>query len=68
LDILPLRVYSVEAFRGYLMLNFLSLVVYFGLKKDLKDRYAVEGALTEMSNLMCKVYDGELIVCELNKK
>jgi transposase len=68
LDILPLRVHSIEAFRGYLMLNFLSLVVYLSLKKDLKDRYTVEGALAEMTNLMCKIYDGELLICEPTKK
>ena len=68
LDILPLRVHSIDTFRGYLMLNFLSLVVYLGLKKDLKDRYTVEGALAEMTNLMCKIYNGELIVCEPTKK
>jgi transposase len=68
LDILPLRVHSIETFRGYLMLNFLSLVVYLSIKKDLKDRYSVEGALAEMTNLMCKIYDGELLVCEPTKK
>jgi transposase len=68
LDILPLRIHSIETFRGYLLLNFLSLVVYLGLKKDLNDKYTVEGVLAEMTNLMCKVFDGELLVCEPTKK
>ena len=68
LEILPLRIHSIETFRGYLLLNFLSLVVYLGLKKDLLEKYTVECALTEMNNLMCKVFDGELLVCEPTKK
>lgn len=68
LDILPLRVHSIETFRGYLMLNFLALVVYLGLHKDLKGKYTVEGALSEMANLMCKVFDDTLLVCEPTKK
>jgi transposase len=68
LDILPLRVHSVETLRGYLLLNFLSLIVYLGLKKDLKDHYTVEGALAELSNLSCKLFDNELLVCEPTKK
>jgi transposase len=68
LDILPLRVHSVETFRGYLLLNFMALVVYLGIKKDLADKYTVEGALAEMGNLMCKVFEGELLVSEPTKK
>jgi transposase len=68
LEILPLRIHSIETFRGYLLLNFLSLVVYLGLKKDLKNKLTVEAALTEMTNLMCKVFDGTLLVSEPTKK
>jgi hypothetical protein len=50
------------------MLNCLALVMYLGLKKDLKDKFTVEGALAEMTNLMCKVFDGEILICEPTKK
>jgi transposase len=68
LDVLPLRTHSVETFRGYLMLTFISLVIYIEYKRKLCDKYAVEEALMEMSNLMCRVYADNIIVSELNKK
>ena len=67
LDILPLRTHSIETFRGYLMLNFMSLIAFIELKKLLKDKFTVEGALLEMSNLMCSVFKNEIIVCEPTK-
>jgi transposase len=68
LDLLPLRTHSVETFRGYLMLTFLSLIVYIEYKKMLAGKYAVDEALMEMSNLMCRIYDDKLIVSEPTKK
>jgi len=67
LDILPLRTHSIETFRGYLMLNFMSLIAYIEMKKLLKDKFTVEGALLEMTNLMCSIYHNEVIVCEPTK-
>ena len=67
LDILPIRTHSIETFRGYLMLNFITLIVYIELKKLLKGEFTVEGALMQMTNLMCKVYLNEIIVCEPTK-
>ena len=68
LDILPIRTHSIETFRGYLMLNFMALITYIEMKKLLQGEYTVEGALLEMSNLMCKVYQDEIIICEPTKK
>jgi hypothetical protein len=68
LDILPLRTHSIETFRGYLMLNFMALIIYIDLKNRLKDEFTVEGAMLEMTNLMCKVYQSETIICEPTKK
>jgi hypothetical protein len=68
LDILPIRTHSIETFRGYLMLNFIALIVYIEMKKLLRGEFTVEGALLEMTNLMCKVYQNEIIVCEPTKK
>jgi len=68
LDILPVRTHSIETFRGYLMLNFIALVAYIEINKLLKSEFTVEGALLEMSNLMCKVFHDEFIICEPTKK
>ena len=68
LDFLPLRTHSIETFRGYLMLTFISLIVCIEMKKRLGDKFTVEGALTEMENLMCKTYDDLVLVSEPTKK
>jgi len=67
LDILPIRTHSIETFRGYLMLNFIALIVYVEMKKLLKGEYTVEGALIEMANLMCKVYNDVAVISEPTK-
>jgi hypothetical protein len=67
LDLLPIRTHSIETMRGYLMLTFISLITYIELKKCLKDAFTVEGALTEMSNLMAKIYGNTAIVLEPTK-
>jgi transposase len=68
LDILPLRTHSVETFRGYLMLTFISLITYIEYKRKLCGKYTVEEALMEMSNLMCRVYGNDILISEPNKK
>ena len=68
LDILPIRTHSIETFRGYLMLNFIALIVYIEINKRLKGEFTVEGALLEMTNLMCKIYKNDVIICEPTKK
>jgi transposase len=69
LDMLPIRTHSVTTFRGYMMLTFLTLIVYIEYKRMLRAKYTVEDALMEMSNLMCRVYDdNKLIVAEPTKK
>ena len=68
LDLIPLRVHSIEAFRGYLMLNFMALILYLELKKALKGKYTVEGALSELRNLMCTIYEKKAIVMEPTKR
>jgi hypothetical protein len=68
LDVLPLRTHSVETFRGYLMLTFISLITYIEYKRKLRGKYTVEEALMEMSNLMCRVYGDDILVSEPTKK
>jgi hypothetical protein len=67
LELLPIRTHSIETFRGYLMLVFITLLVHNELKKRLNTKYTVEGALIEMGNLMCKLYSSNTIVCEPTK-
>jgi transposase len=68
LDLLPLRTHSIETFRGYLMLSFISLIAYIEYKRKLRGKYTVEDALFEMSNLMCRVYGDDILVSEPSKK
>jgi len=67
LDFLPIRTHSVETLRGYLMLTFIALIVYLEVKKRLVDKFTVEGALTEMANLMAKTYGKTTIISEPTK-
>jgi transposase len=68
LGILPLRVHSEEALNGFLFLQFLTLIAFMQLKQKLGVKYTVEGALVNMRNLKCKVFDTEIIVSELTRK
>ncbi len=68
LDILPLRVHNEEAMRGFLFLQFLTLIAFMRLKNKLGKEYTVEEALLTMRNLKCKVYDDELLVGEMTKQ
>ncbi len=64
LDLLPLRVHREETLRGYLFLQFASLITYSMLKKELGKKYTVEDVLLTLRNLKCKVYEDEIIVQE----
>ncbi|CAD7771007.1 Transposase DDE domain protein [Candidatus Methanoperedenaceae archaeon GB37] len=68
LNLLPLRVHKEETLRGYLFLQFASLVVYSLLKRELGRDYTVEEVLLTLRNLKCKVYEDEIIVQELTKQ
>mgnify|MGYP001578098799 FL=1 len=64
LDILPLRVHSEETLKGFLFLQFISLILFVQLKKQIGKKHTVEEVLLTMRNLKCKVFDKELIVGE----
>jgi len=68
-DLLPLRVHSLESFRGHLLLSFLTSAVYVMVNKALKktDVCAI-GAYRIFRNLKCKVFDSVIVVQEANKK
>ncbi len=67
LSILPLRVHSEEALRGFLFMQFLTLIAFIQLRNKLKVDYSVEEALLILRNLKCKVYEKDVIVSEPTK-
>ena len=67
LALYPLRVHSEDRIRGFLFLQFITLIVFIQLKKKIGNKYTVEEALLTMRNLKCKVFDNELIISELTK-
>jgi len=68
LKIVPLRVHSEGALRGFLFLQFLALIAFIQIKKKIGKEYTVEDVMLVMRNLKCKVYDNELVVQELTKQ
>ena len=68
LKIVPLRVHSEGALRGFLFLQFLALIAFIQIKKKIGKDYTVEEIMLAMRNLKCKVYDDELIIQELTKQ
>lgn len=68
LGILPLRVHSEDALRGFLFIQFLTLIAFTQLKNKLGKNYSVEEVLVTMKNLKCKVYEKEIIISELTKQ
>ncbi len=68
INILPLRVHREETLRGFLLLQFLALIIFAELKKAIGEEHTVEEVLLTMRNLKCKVYDKELVISELTKE
>jgi transposase len=68
LDILPLRVHKEETLRGYLLLMFMTLIVFVLFRKAIEGSYTVEEVLLTMRNLKCKVYESKAIIQELTKQ
>lgn len=64
LNILPLRVHTEEGLRGFLFLQFLSLILFVQLKKLVGKEHTVEEVLLTFRNLKCKVYEKELVINE----
>lgn len=67
LSILPLRVHTEETLRGFLFIQFLTLIAFVQIRNKIKSMFTVEEALLIMGNLKCKVYENEAIVSELTK-
>lgn len=67
-NLLPLRVHSEQSVNGYLMLVFLSIIVFVMMRQRLQPTFTVENALLILRGLKAKVHDKELAVQEPNKK
>jgi transposase len=61
-DILPLRVHQESTLRGILMLNFLAVVVYKSLDRQLPDNIPLSNALKFLRTQKCKVFDNDLVI------
>ena len=68
LSLLPLRVHNEESLRGFLFMQFVTLIAFVHIKNKLGKDYNVEEILLKLRNLKCKVYDDEIIICEPNKQ
>lgn len=68
LGILPLRVHGEETLRGFLFLQFVSLLAFIKLKNTIGKDYTVEEILLTMRNLKCKVYDTDIIIGEMTRQ
>ena len=67
-SILPLRVHSEQSIKGYLLLVFISLIIFMSMRQKLKKEYTVEQALLILRSLKAKKYDAEILVQENTKK
>lgn len=68
LSLLPLRVHNEESLRGFLFMQFITLIAFVHIKNKLGKEHNVEEILLKLRNLKCKVYDEEIIICEPNKQ
>jgi transposase len=67
-DLVPLRVHSVEAFRGHLLMSFIASYVYILVNSYFTntDRCAL-GVFRIMRNQKCKIYDNVIVPQEPTK-
>ncbi len=68
LSLLPLRVHNEESLRGFLFMQFVTLIAFVHIKNKLGKYHNVEEILLKLRNLKCKVYDDEILICEPNKQ
>ncbi len=68
-SILPLRVHSNQSINGYLLLFFLSLIIFIQMRQKLiKHEITLENALMILRNLKAKVFDERIVPQEITKK
>ena len=67
-SLLPLRVHSEQSINGYLLLTFIALILFIGMRQRLMPTISMEKALLQLRALKAKVYDDEILIQEPNKK
>ena len=67
-NILPLRVCSELAINGYLMLVFVSLILFISVRAQRKSIMCMAQALMRLRGLPAKIYANAVVVQEPNKK
>ncbi len=68
LDSLPIRRHNDNTVRGYLFLQFITLILFIELRQKLQGEITVEQAMLTMRNLKCKRFESELLISELTRK
>ena len=67
-NLLPLRVHTEQSINGYLLLVFLSLVLFVTMRQRLQPDITMGKAMLRLRGLKAKVYENEFIIQEPNKK
>ncbi len=67
-NLLPLRVHSEQSVNGYLMLVFISLILFITARQKLQPDITTDKAMLRLRGLKAKIYDQEILIQEPNKK
>lgn len=68
-DMLPLRIRTIDTFRGHILLTFIATVVVKKIQDELKDTPITPMSLfMNLRNHKCKIYKGKVITQEAFKK
>jgi hypothetical protein len=68
LNLLPLRVHSLETLRGYIFLSYIALLLSVKIQQKLSGLCSLQDALTLGHNHLCEVFDSNTVTLEPNKK
>lgn len=68
LDSLPIRRHNDNTIKGYLFLQFITLILFLQFRKKLEEKYTVEQAVLLTRNLKCKVFEKNTLILESNRK
>lgn len=67
LDSLPIRCHNDDTIKGYLFLQFLTLIVFTQLRTKLPNKFSVEQALLILRTLKAKLFDSHVVISEKTK-
>lgn len=68
LDSLPIRRHNDNTIKGYLFLQFITLILFLQFRDKLGEKFTVEQAILLTKNLKCKIFEKNILVLESNKK